>query len=53
MADLLTKEQLETLGDIGQIVVGHLVKLESGVATAEALAEPDVSARAGPGTPRR
>jgi DNA-binding MarR family transcriptional regulator len=52
MADLLTKEQLETLGDIGQIVVGHLVELES-VATAEALAEPDVSARAGPGTPRR
>ena len=29
MVDLLTREQLETLSDIGQIVVGHLIEPES------------------------
>ena len=35
MVDLLTREQLETLGDIGQIVVGHLIELESEATTTE------------------
>jgi hypothetical protein len=29
MVDLLTREQLETLADIGEVVVGHLIELES------------------------
>jgi DNA-binding MarR family transcriptional regulator len=29
MMDLLSREQLATLGDIGEIVVGHLIGLES------------------------
>jgi DNA-binding MarR family transcriptional regulator len=32
MVDLLTPEQLETLGDICQIVVRHLIELEPGPA---------------------
>jgi DNA-binding MarR family transcriptional regulator len=53
LVDLLTRKQLETLGEIGQIVVGHLIELESGLATAEPLGEPGAPPRAGPGTPRR
>lgn len=51
MVDLLTREQLETLGDIGQIVVGHLIE-ESEPSTPETPGEPG-DIMAGPGTPRR
>ncbi len=51
MVDLLTREQLETLGEIGQIVVGHLIE-ESELPTPETPGEPG-DVMAGPGTPRQ
>ena len=54
MIDLLTPEQLTTLGDIGDIVVGHLSESEPEPADSGTFGDQGVElARGGPDTPRR